>query len=305
MSLSDKGIKAFEEGASPKYMATLNDEGVPNVVPILSLDTIDRNTLMFGDYMIWKTKENLLSNPRLACAATSMKEFKTYILKGEFIEFIKKGPLVDRANRKELFRYNAYTGVRGVGTIKIEQILRSKKLLSLSMFSNIIKMKIGKGAVKPIKNNGIEKDNKRNKKDDNEIVKLHHRIIEKFKGITSLKCLAFKDEDGFPMIIPMTSLSPKKDRSRLVFSFSGVNEEIKRIPLLSKVAISIFKLKTDKNILSLAFSDEIPLGLVQPVAYQIKGRFKGINKFRGVSLGVIDVEEVYSASPPLPGERIA
>jgi predicted pyridoxine 5'-phosphate oxidase superfamily flavin-nucleotide-binding protein len=297
VNISEKGMKAFQEDAAPKYLATINDDGIPNVVPILSLDTVDEQTIMFGDYMIWKTKDNLLSNSRVACAATSMKEFKTYILKGNFKEFIKKGDLVDRANQKELFKYNAYTGVRGIGIISVENILPSKKLLSLSMLTNIIKMKLGKGAVETYQLD--------TKNQDHNGVFIHPRIMNHFKGITSLKCLAFKDEDEYPMIIPLTSMSPKKDRHRLVFSYSGIKKEIERIPLLSKVAISIFKLKTDKNILSLAFSDQIPLGLVQPIAYQIKGRYKGIDKFRGVSLGVIDVEEVYSSSPPLPGERIA
>ena len=293
--LSKKAIKSFQADAAPKYLATLSKDGIPNVVPILSLDAINEDMLTFGDYMIWKTKKNLLENSHIACAVTSMNDFKTYILKGDFQKFIKTGELVDRANKKPLFRYNAYTGVRGVGIISIKEICASRKMLNLSMLTNIIKMKIGKGKVNSYKSN-----------DSNETIPIiHSRVMKKFKGITSFKILSYKDSDDYPMILPITSISPKNDRRRLVFASSGLRKEINGIPINSKISLSIFKMKTNKNILSLAFSKKIPLGDVQPIAYQVKGLFKGIKKFRGVSLGIIDVNEVYSASPPLPGELIS
>ncbi|MHA1230695.1 MAG: pyridoxamine 5'-phosphate oxidase family protein [Candidatus Helarchaeota archaeon] len=293
--LSAKIVNAFQEDAAPKYLATLNKEGTPNIVPILSLDAIDQDTITFGDYMIWKTKRNLLEYNKVACAVTSMDGFQTYIVKGDFQNFVKKGELVERANLKPLFRYNAYTGVRGVGIIKVKQAYPPKKLINIPFILNILKLKIGKGKVKSLEESNSDKN----------INGIHHRIIEKFKGITSFKMLAYKDDDDYPMIIPISSMSPKKDGRRLVFSFSGIKDEINRIPLMSKVAISLFKLQTEKNIIRLAFSNKIPWGEIQPIAYQLKGVYQGTGKFRGVSLGVIDITEVYSASPPLPGELIS
>jgi len=226
---------------------------------------------------------------------TSMDGFQTYIVKGDFQNFVKKGELVERANLKPLFRYNAYTGVRGVGIIKVKQAYPPKKLINIPFILNILKLKIGKGKVKSLEESNSDKN----------INGIHHRIIEKFKGITSFKMLAYKDDDDYPMIIPISSMSPKKDGRRLVFSFSGIKDEINRIPLMSKVAISLFKLQTEKNIIRLAFSNKIPWGEIQPIAYQLKGVYQGTGKFRGVSLGVIDITEVYSASPPLPGELIS
>ncbi|MHA1751561.1 MAG: pyridoxamine 5'-phosphate oxidase family protein [Candidatus Helarchaeota archaeon] len=292
--MEKKALFAFQEDAAPKFLASLSKEGIPNIVPILSLDALNENMIFFGDYMIWKTKKNLLENSKVACAVTSMNGFKTYIVKGDFQEFIRTGELVNRANHSALFRFNAYTGVRGVGKISVKKTYPPTSLLTFSMIINILKMKIGKGKVEKYKT-----------EDKKEAPIIPHRIMEKFKGITSFKFLAYKDSDDYPMIIPITSLSPKKDRKRLVFSFSGFKKEIDQIPVLSKVAISILKMETDKNILSLAMSKDIPFGEIQPIAYQVKGVYMGVNKFRGVNLGVIDVDEVYSASPPLPGERLA
>jgi hypothetical protein len=43
----------------------------------------------------------------------------------------------------------------------------------------------------------------------------------------------------------------------------------------------------------------------EPLAYQIKGEFLGLERSLGRLAGVVAVQEVYSASPPLPGKRIA
>jgi hypothetical protein len=40
------------------------------------------------------------------------------------------------------------------------------------------------------------------------------------------------------------------------------------------------------------------------VAYQVKGEFAGMRRSLGRRLGIIDVREAYSASPPLPGQRL-
>jgi len=244
---------------------------------------------------MWKSKRNIQENSKVACAVTSLEGLETYVFKGDFKEFQYKGELVEKANNKPLFKYNAYTGVRGVGIISVKKTYPPFKMINLSMITNALKIKIGKGKVNSYPENETEIKIKSF---------LHPRIINSFKGLLSLKAMAFIDEDDYPMILPLTSISPKKNGQRLVFAFSGMKKYIEKIPLLSKVAICIFKMKSDKNLLSLMMSDKIPLGVVQPVAYQLKGRFKGINKFRGVHLGIIDLEEVYSASPPLCGQLI-
>jgi hypothetical protein len=43
---------------------------------------------------------------------------------------------------------------------------------------------------------------------------------------------------------------------------------------------------------------------LEPVAYQVKGEFAGLRTSPGRRLGVIDVREAYSASPPLPRQRL-
>jgi hypothetical protein len=39
---------------------------------------------------------------------------------------------------------------------------------------------------------------------------------------------------------------------------------------------------------------------MEPIAYQVKGRYRGSR----AGIGVLDITECYSASPPLVGERL-
>lgn len=287
--LTPGGVQAFQEDAALKFLATIDTKGIPNVAPILSLDAVNETTISFGDYMMWKTKRNLQENTRVGGYAMSMANFKVHRFKGDFIEFMKTGKIVDQQNMKSLFRYNAYTGVRGAGVIQIKETYSSKKILS-TLLQDSLKVMITRGKV--------------NQHPGDAGSLIPERVLKKFKGILSFKCIAFKDKDGYPSVIPILSISPKKDGRTLVFSFTGNENEISSIGKGTPVAIGIFFIKTDKNIISLAISGPSALSGIQPVAYQLKGVFKGIKKIRGVKIGIIEVEHVFSSSPPLPGEEI-
>jgi hypothetical protein len=46
------------------------------------------------------------------------QELQGWILKGDFLEFQRTGPYVDRQMSSWLLRYNAYTGIRNAGIIR-------------------------------------------------------------------------------------------------------------------------------------------------------------------------------------------
>jgi hypothetical protein len=93
------------------------------------------------------------------------------------------------------------------------------------------------------------------------------------------KFLAYLGPDGYPDIAPALSLTPAGDRALV---FAGAVDGLEPG---AQVAATILT--------------------AEPLAYQVKGRFLGTERSLGAPLGVIQVLEVYSASPPLPGERIA
>lgn len=114
-------MEKFNDLSAMKFMATVDDDGNPNVVPITSIVAVDAETIMFADIMMWKTKRNLLKNRKVACAVIT-KDNVAYQVKGKFQGFKKGGPLFDFVASVPLLRYNAYWGPKAVGTIKVEEV---------------------------------------------------------------------------------------------------------------------------------------------------------------------------------------
>ena len=104
-------------------------------------------------------------------------------------------------------------------------------------------------------------------------------VREKLARLQAAKFLAYLGMDGYPDIAPALSLTPAGERALV---FAGRVDGLERG---AQVAAAVLT--------------------AEPLAYQVKGRLLGEERSLGAPLGVIQVSEVYSASPPLPGERIA
>ena len=74
-------MEKFADMEAAKFMATVDDEGVPNVAPILSLMPFGEDKLVFVDIMMNKTRKNLLSNGKVA-ASVLTKDGISYQVKG-------------------------------------------------------------------------------------------------------------------------------------------------------------------------------------------------------------------------------
>ncbi len=243
--------------AGPKFLATLDAEGVPNVVPITSLQAVDESTIIFGELMVWKTRRNLEVNPRV-CMAVMTPAARGWIIQGDFQKFQRTGSYVDLINSAEFYRYNAYTGIRSAGVIRARTVVRE---FALSRGAILLAAARARWAARWRRRG--------------EGVVMPPPVREKFGRLQAAKFLAYLGPDGYPDIAPVLSLTPAGERA-LVFAgrVDGLEQG-------ARVAAAVLT--------------------AEPLAYQVKGRFLGPEH----GLGVIQVEEVYSASPPVPGERIA
>jgi len=246
----------------PKFLATLDAEGVPNVVPITSLQAVDESTIIFGELMMWKTRRNLEVNPRV-CMAVMTPAARGWIIEGDFQEFQRTGPYVDLINSADFYRYNAYTGIRSAGVIRARRVVRE---FALSRGAILMAAARARWAARWRRPRG-------------EGVVMPPPVREKFARLQAAKFLAWLGPDGYPDIAPALSLTPAGERA-LVFAgrVDGLEQG-------AQVAAAVLT--------------------AEPLAYQVKGRFLGPERSLGGPLGVIQVLEVYSASPPVPGERIA
>ncbi len=113
-----------------------------------------------------------------------------------------------------------------------------------------------------------------------------HRILKPWaegllNRLDSLKFISYIDNDGFPKIIPLMQCQASDSR-RISFSPFAYREELSAIQKYTTVAL--FGLTMDmEDIL-------------------IRGQFLGLDRFRSIKLGTIDIEWVYNSMPPKQGQ---
>ena len=265
--LPKPALKALTNDAFPKFAATVSSEGVPNVVPLLTTNAADETTLIFARFMIWKTARNLEANGKITVNVIG-PGLCSWIIRGAFQEFVRQGPYLDHYNRKALFRYNAYAGAGEVGVIKVREARGPLPLgLLRSLFYSLLR--------EPSRNGHLCSHDQ---------VVMPLPVQEKFEARLALKYLGFVEDDGFPIAVPCFDLhAPTTNTLALTMPRSN-DHPLSQLRPGMKVAASVLTLT--------------------PVAYQVKGVFAGEENAAGSRQGLIQLQECYTAAPPVPGRRI-
>jgi hypothetical protein len=260
-------VRALAGARTPKFLATRDAEGVPNVVPVLSLEAADERTIIFGELMIWKTRRNLEADPRVAIMVLT-PALSAWTIKAEFVEFQRSGAYFDRLMAGENVRYNAYGGIRSAGVIRVLEVTRELKLSHAALLLDTAR---GRWLARRLSHDGPVPGT------------MPVQVVEKFSRLRAAKALAWLDGNGHPDCLPAFPLLPA-GRSRLVLG--------------GRAAVGALADATPGSLVAAAVLS------MEPVAYQVKGDFAGLRASLGRRFGVIDVHEAYSACPPLPGERL-
>jgi hypothetical protein len=265
--LRGRAARAFKLQAYLKFAATVDDQGTPNVIPLLSARMVEPDTIAFVKFMVWKTRRNFEANKKITIACTGPRG-RTYLARGEFVEWMTQGPLLEQFEAEPIFRYNAYMGANMLGIIKVKEVREFKG--SGLLLPLLKRLAPGRGPTpdKAVGNGGP----------------MAREVVEKWGRKLAVKFLGMVDENGDPLAIPHQGLFALSN-SLLAFPWPQRRENpLSRLCSNDPLAASI-----------LAFD---------PVAYQVKGRFLGPQKINGRDHGLLQVKEVYAASPPIPGKRI-
>lgn len=190
-------MSALRGEMTPKFLATRSAEGRPNVVPCISLLPAEdqADTLFFGNFLLRKSVKNLQEDRRLGLLVVT-PELKGWILKGDFLEFQRTGPYVDQQKSSSVLRYNAYTGVRNAGLIRVSSIEGS---FILSKFQVITDYLLARLAAFRQGQEGVSSKN-------GTFVPL--AVRREFARMAAIKVLAWIGTDGYPQVIPALSLQP-------------------------------------------------------------------------------------------------
>jgi len=264
--LSPAVMRALSGARTPKFLATRDGQGIPNVVPVLSLEAADEQTIIFGEMMIWKTRRNLEADARVSILVLS-PDLRGWTVRGRFVEFQRTGAYFDHIMGSESIRYNAYSGIRSAGVIQVVDVARTFKLSQAGLLLDTAR---SRWLARRLSRNSSEGG------------AMPRQVQEKFSRLQAAKTVAYLDAGGHPDCLPALSLVPAGP-ARLVWG-AGALEDLAGLTPGSPMAAAVIT--------------------PEPVAYQVKGEFAGWRRSLGRKLGVIEVREAYSACPPLPGQRL-
>ena len=268
MELPQEALDIYNQEEIAKFLATVDGQGKVNVVLIISQLPGETGKLVFGEFMMWKTKRNLNANGRVASMAMT-KNLQSVEVLADLEGFVDTGPYVEKVNSISMFRYNAYTGIRRVGILDITQVYPRKNISYFTVLKDFIAVKLAKTLVKA---DGLEKS-----------INIPRAVASKINSLLSICALAYVGEDGYPRILPVVS-SAVLNKGYLVIKLAEANRELADIGLPIQVAVNVITM--------------------EPTSYQVKGSLERIESHLGSRLGLIRLDEVYSAMPPLCGERI-
>jgi len=265
-TLDQDAITALAAGRAPKFLATRDVAGVPNVVPVLSLEAADERTIIFGEMMIWKTRRNLEADPRVAVLVLSA-DLRAWIVRGQFVGFQRTGPYFDRIMEGENIRYNAYGGIRSAGVIDVQHVARAPALSQTRILLDTARSRwLARRLSRTRPRTGA----------------MPVQVQEKFGRLKAAKVVAFVDASGHPDCLPAFPLVPAGAGTLILGGPAA--RALEGLPPGSALAAAVLT--------------------PEPIAYQVKGTLDPSRPAAGRGLVVIDVSEAYSASPPLPGQLL-
>ncbi len=215
-------LDALRGEMTPKFLATRSADGTPNVVPCVSLQPADDqpDTLFFGNFLLRKSIKNLEADKRLAVLVIT-PELRGWMLRGDFVEFQRTGPYVDKQMSGSLLRYNAYTGIRNAGILRITAVEGVFAISKLQVARDFAMAKLATIVSHPPSNGAHE---------------MPLAVRREFGKMAAVKVMAWVRDDGYPIVVPALSLQPAGEKYLVS---SRASSRLPAPPANAQVAVNI------------------------------------------------------------------
>ena len=261
---SPEDIKAFEPENKIGLLATQNEQGLPHLTLITTMQANGPVELVWGQFTEGVSKKNILSNPKTGFLIMTMDKS---LWRGKAIweQSKTEGEEYVRFNKLPMWRYNSYFGLHTIHSMNLVETTGKASLPVAGIVLSVLLTKVSKSNAKTKKEGRI----------------LNVWTEAFFNKLDTLKFLAYVSEDGFPIIIPLLQCQAS-DSHRLVFHPGVYADELNSINKGTDVAVFG---------LSLAMEDVL-----------VRGKFTGFKRHRAVKLGIIEMNWVYNSMPPIVGQ---
>jgi hypothetical protein len=262
-NFTEADMKVFEPAEKLGIIATVNEEGLPHMTLLTSVMAAKPDQLIVGEFCQGKSKEYMQRTAKIGFAILTLDK-KLWRGKAIWTHLKKEGPEYEIYNNQPMFRYNTYFGINTVHYFDLKETTVGSSLPLASVVKSALLTKMAKGSAG---------------KGNSERV-LSYFGEKLFNGLDSVKFLSFIGDDGFPVIIPAIQCQAA-DSSRLAFHPGAFGAELNM--LKQGMTISVF-------CLTMQMEDVL-----------VRGIFNGYSRYRGVKLGILDIDWVYNSMPPNHG----
>ena len=259
-TFTEQDIESFKPEMKIGLLATINEEGLPHLTLISTIQASSPTELFWGQFSEGKSKINIRKNPKAGFMIMTLGK-DVWSGKATFTRSAKIGKEFDILNETPMFRYNAYFGIHTVYYMDLlEQSGKSPlpmgQVIQAAIKTMVAKTLAGKGSGKEVLNLFTRK------------------LLDK---LDNLKFVAYVDSDGYPVIIPVIQ-AQSAGTDRVIFSSSVYSEALKAIPKDATVALFCMSFEMQTVLL--------------------RGTYKGIHSIGGFECGELAVDWVYSPMPP-------
>ncbi len=263
-TFSDEDIQATQPAMKIGLLATVNPEGLPHISLITSLMACSPTQLAFGQFTEGLSKKHIIDNPKTGFLIMSLDK-KLWRGKAAFTHCAKGGKEYEYYNNVPMFRYNAYFGIH---TVYYLDLVSQTGQEALPMNAIIL------AAVRTM----IARSLGRKQGRVNALNPWTQAFLNK---LDNLKFLAYVGEDGYPALIPAIQ-AQSLDVQHLLFSTAVYKDDLEAI--LPGASLAVFGM-------ALTMEDVL-----------LRGTYQGIRRVGGIRSGVLEVDWVYNAMPPVPGQ---
>jgi hypothetical protein len=263
-TFSAEDMRAFEPSMKIGLLATVNPQGLPHLTMISTLKAAAPDQVVWGQFTEGLSKEHVRSNPRTGFLIMSLAK-EVWRGKALWNRSQQHGPDYDFYNNTPMFRYNAYFGVHTVHYMDLGGHTGRQPLPMNAVIFAAMKTMLARSLAP-----GKAREEA-----------LNAWTLAFLRKLDNLKFLAYIDEDGYPLIIPVIQ-AQAAGRDEVIFSTSAFGEELRAVPPGAAVAL-----------LGLALSMEDVL---------LRGVYGGLKRRAGILCGSLRVDWVYNCMPPAPAQ---
>jgi len=261
-TFSENDMKNFEPALKIGLLATITPEGLPHITLLSSMMASSPTRLVWGQFTEGMSFDFIRNNPQASFLIMSLQK-ELWQGKVTFTHTDRAGKDYEKFNNIPMFRYNAYFGIHTVYYADlVEQTGKAVLPMGPIIFSSIktllAKALAGGKSQKAVLNPWTR------------------RLMDK---IGNLKFIAYLQENGFPVIIPVIQ-AMAFDSEHILFSNSVYKQELDAIP--SGTPVAIFGMSLD-------MTDVL-----------VRGVYEGVQRIGGFRCGKVRVNYVYNPMPPKP-----